>query len=104
NTTSAPAASAATAASVGALREELPLQAQVLALDALRQLGLEALEALSERTVLEAQDLRRQDGRVLGAAAADRHRRHRHAGRHLHGGEEGVEPAERARSDRHADH
>src|SRR5439155_26485159 len=70
-TTSSPAASAATAVSIGGLREELPLQAEILPLHALGQLGLEALEPLAERTAPEAEDLGGKDGRVLGAAPPD---------------------------------
>src|SRR5262245_59665594 len=103
-TTRPPAASAAIAASAVVLRRDLPLQTDVLPLDALRQLDLEALEAGPDRAALEPDDLRRQDGGILGTAAADRHRRDRHARGHLHGGEERVEPLERARRAGDADH
>src|SRR5215470_5034414 len=72
-TTSLPAASAAIAASAVVLRRDLPLQADVLPLDTLRELDLEALEPRADRAALEPDDLRGEDGRILGATPADRH-------------------------------
>src|SRR5262245_45556972 len=104
NTTRPPARRTFAAASICELREELPLEPQVLALDALRQLGLVTLEPLANGAALERQYLRRQDGRVLRAGTPDRDRRDGDARRHLDGGEQRIQPEERGRRHRHRDH
>ena len=54
--------------------------------------------------VAERDHLRGEHAGVCRAGLADRHRRHRHARRHLHGRQQRVHALQRGRIDRHADH
>ena len=80
---------------------ELLLELAVLLDDALLHLFLPERQLVRDLRVGHADDLRREDRRVL--RAVDRHRRHRDAGGHLHRREQGVQTVEGGGFDRDAD-
>ena len=59
--------------------------------------------ALRNRLVAQRQNLRREHAGVRRAGLADRYRRDRHAGRHLNGRQQRVEPVQCGRVDWNAD-
>ena len=67
-------------------------------------LARRASSRLRQRLVLQRQDLRGEQAGVGGAGLADRQRADRHAGRHLHDGEQAVLARQRLGGDGHAEH
>ena len=64
---------------------------------------LEGSQFFLEVFVREGQDLHGENGGVFGAGLSDSHCRHRHAGRHLYGAQQGIHSVQaRARIQRHA--
>ena len=61
-------------------------------------------QLFGQRRIVQGQHLRRQIAGILGPGLAHGQGRHRNAAGHLHRGQQGVQPAQRAAVDGYADH
>src|SRR5271156_1349082 len=77
-------------------------QRRILGQHRLRQLLLESHNPVAQRRIRHRQNAHREQTRIAGPT--DRHRGHRHPGRHLNDRQQRVQPVELGQWNRHADH
>ena len=73
-------------------RERVISDATPLFFDAFGHVGFVLVQAFGHAFIGGRQDLCGQNGGVFGAGLSDGHRGHRHAGRHLNCGQQGIQP------------